>query len=155
MSNYDDLLNRTWDDIPEPVLLPGGGWLLVGKNAALIKPREAGKSLKILYTYGAKQAVSVADDLLEELGDYDITVNELNFTQYIETAADWDKVRRHLALHGVEMEGAILDEAGKLAFNKAFRGAEVVAEIGQRSYDNNDGETIWQNSVAKFQKVTE
>lgn len=153
--DYDDILNRTWEEIPTPVLLPAGGWLLVGKNAALVKPKEEGKSLKILFSYQAKEPVSVAEDLLEELADYDISINDLSFTVYIETPADWAKVKRHLALAGVEMTGSILDEAGKLAFNKAFRGSEVVAEVGQRSYDDANGDTIWQNSLSKFQKVAE
>lgn len=153
--NYEDILNRTWDEIPEPVLLPAGGWLLAGKNVALVKPKEEGKSLKILFSYQAKEAISVAEDLIEELGDYDIAINDLSFTIYVENPSDWNKVRKHLALHGVEMEGSILDENGKLAFNKAFRGSEVVAEIGQRSYDDANGDTIWQNSLAKFQKVAE
>jgi hypothetical protein len=155
MIDYDDILNRTWEDVPEPVLLPVGDWLIAGKNAALIKPTKEGQSLKVLFSYGAKSPVAVAEDLLEELGDYDITINDLTYTIYLESAADWDKVRKHLALHGVEMTGAILDDNGKLAFNKAFRGAEVVGQVGQRSYENADGDTIWQNSLSKFQAVTE
>jgi hypothetical protein len=153
--DYDDILNRSWDDIPEPKLLPGGNWLMVGKNAALVKPKEEGKSLKILFTFGAKSPVDVAEDLLDELGDYDVTINEVSHTIYLETASDWNKVRKFLALVGIEMEGSILDEAGKLSFNKAFRGSEIVAEVGQRSYDDAAGETIWQNTLAKFQKVAE
>lgn len=154
--NYDDILNRTWEEIPEPVLLPNGGWLLAGKNAALVKPKDdTGKSLKVLFSYQPKEAVSVRDDDIEALGDYDISINDLQFTIYIETASDWTKVRKHLALHGVEMEGAILDENGKLAFNKAFRGSEVVAEVAQRSYDDANGDTIWQNNLSKFRKVAE
>lgn len=153
--DYDDLLNMTWDGIPEPQLLPDGGWLLTAKNAAFVKSKEADKSHKILYSYSAKAPVAVAEDLLDELGEYDITINDLVYTQYIENAADWDKVRKFVALHGVEMEGALFDSNGKLAFNKKFRGTEVVATVGQRSYDNDAGETIWQNTLSKFQKVTE
>lgn len=153
--DYDDILNRTWEDVPEPELLPAGGWLLVGGNVSLIKPKEDGKSAKILFSYKAKEPVSVADDLLEELGDYDFSINDLNYTVYIENASDWDKVRKHLALSGVEIDNKakIVNEAGKLSFAKAFRGSEVVADVGQRSYENSEGNTIWQNSLSKFAKV--
>lgn len=156
VSNYDDILNRTWEDVPEPVLLPGGGWLFKGQSAGLVKPREEGEGkLKVIFNYKAVRPVTVAEDLLDELGDYDFTINDLSFTIFLESAADWDKVRKHLAIHGVEMKGSILDENGKLAFNKAFRDSEVVAEVSQRSYENRDGDTIWQNSLSKFQAVDE
>lgn len=153
--DYDDILNRTWDDIPEPVLLPGGAWMVVGKTAGLVKPREEGQSLKVLFNLKAKEPVNVAQEELDELGDYDITINDLQYTVYIESAADWDKVRKFLAVFGVEMSGSILDDKGKLAFAKAFNGAEAIAEIGQRNYENKDGETVWQNTLSKFQKVSE
>lgn len=155
MADYDDILNRTWDDIPEPQLLPNGGWMLSGANVALVKPKEDNQALKVLFSYKAKQPTNVADDLLEELGEYDFTINDLTFTIYVETAADWSKVKKHLAKHGVEVSGALFNEAGKLAFAKAFRGSEVIAEVGQRSYEDAAGETIWQNTLSKFQAVEE
>lgn len=151
--DYDDIMNRTWDDIPQPQLLPGGGWLIKGRNAGFMKAAEEGKSAKVIFFYTAKEPVTVGQDLLDEMGDYDFAINDLSYTIYIETAADWDKVRKHLEKHGVELSGKLFNDAGKLAFSKKFAGAEVTAEIGQRSYENNDGETIWQNTLSKFQKA--
>jgi hypothetical protein len=155
--DYDDLLNRTWDDIPEPVLLPGGTWMVAGKTAALVRPKEEGKSLKILFGLKAKEPVNVAQEELDELGDYDITINDLQHTIYIENASDWDKVRKFLAVFGVEIDTKvkIVDGNGKLSFAKAFAGAEAVAEIGQRNYQDANNETVWQNNLSKFQAVTE
>lgn len=154
--DYDDLVNRTWEDIPEPQLLPGGLWLNTGRNAGFMKPREEGQSAKVVFFYKPKEAIQVNEEDLAELGDdYDLSINDLTYTIYIESAADWDKVRKHMALHGVTMSGPLFDENGKLALNKKFKGAEVVAEVGQRSYDNDAGETIWQNTMAKFAKVAE
>lgn len=153
--DYDDILNRTWDDIPEPVLLPGGSWLVVGQTAGLVKPKDEGGKLKVLFNLKAKEPVQVAQEELDELGDYDITINDLQYTVYIESAADWDKVRKFLEIFGVEMSGRIVGGDGKLTFAKAFRGAEAVAEVGQRNYTNQDNEVIWQNSLSKFQKVAE
>lgn len=152
--DYDDILNQTWEDVPEPELIPIGGWLLVGGNVSLIKPKEEGKSAKILFGYKAKEPVSVDADRLDEMGNYDFTINDLNFTIYIENAADWDKVRKHLLLSGVEIDPKekIVNEAGKLSFAKAFRGSEVVAEVGQRTYEV-AGVTKWDNSLTKFAKA--
>lgn len=153
--DYDDILNRSWDEIPEPQILPAGDWLVAGANAALVKPTEEGKSLKVLLSYTAKSPVAVDEDKLAELGEYDISTSDLNYTIFVEKASDWDKVRKHLAIAGVPMEGAILNENGKLGFAKAFRGSEVVVELGERSFQNQAGETIWQNSMSKFRTVTE
>lgn len=152
--NYDDLLNKSWDEIPEPQLLPGGGWMVEGRNVALVKPKEDGQALKVLFSYKAKEPVAVDEEALAELGEgYDIAMNDLTYTVYVETAADLDKVRKHLAIHGIDVNGGIFGEDGKLSFAKAFRGTEVVATIGQRSYENNAGETVWQNTLSGFQKA--
>lgn len=153
--DFEDLLNMTWDDIPVPQTIPDGGWMLAGANVALVKPKDDNGDLKVLFTYKAKSPVSVAQDLLDEMGEYDITINDLNYTIYIKSAADWDKVRKHVALHGIELEGALFTADKKLAFAKAFRNAEIVAEVGTRSYENSEGVTVFDNSLSKFQRVTE
>lgn len=154
--NYDEILNRTWEEVPELQLLKTGGWLVKGRSVALIRPKDEGKSLKVLFGFKAEQPVSVAQDLLDEMGDYDFTANDLNYTMYVETAADWDKVRKFLDIFGVEVDKKkpIIDSAtGKLSFSKDFQGREAIAEISERSYDNDAGQTIWQNQLSKFQKA--
>lgn len=153
--DYDDLLNQTWEELPENKNIPAGGWLLKGTNVALIKPKEEDQDLKVLFTYNPKEPISVPQDLLDDMGDYDFTGNDIQFTVYIRRASDWNDVKAHLAKHGVELSGALLNEAGKLAFAKAFRGTEVIADIGERSYQNAAGDTVWQNTASKFQPVVE
>lgn len=154
--NYEDLQNATWEEIPEAKLLPGGQWLLKGRNVGYMKPKKEGDSAKVLFFYKAKEPVSVNAEDLEELGaDYDLDINDLTYTVYIESAADWDKVRKHVAQLGIELSGALFDDKGKLRVSKEFKDAEVVATVGQRSYENDAGETIWQNNLSGFQKVEE
>lgn len=156
MSDYEDLLNKSWDEIPDPQNLPSGQWHVKGTNAALVKPREEGQSLKVLLTFRAVRPVNVAEDLLEEMGDYDFTANDLQYTQYIEGAADLAKLRKLLAKSfGIEVEGGIIDGNGKLSFAKAFRDAEAIAEIGERSYQDSNGNTVFQNTIGKFQAIEE
>lgn len=151
--SYDDIFNQTWEEVPEPQLLPDGGWLLTGANVSFIASQDADKSSKVLFNYKAKSPVSVDEDQLEELGDYDITTNDLSYPIYIENAASWTAVRKHLEKHGIELTGPLFDSNKKLSFAKAFRGSEVIAQLGARTYTNSEGESITQNSVNKFQAV--
>ena|SRR6478609_8183408 len=153
--DYDDLYNVTWENIPEAVTLPDGGYLLKGANMAFIKPKEEGKGGKVLFTYKAKEPVSVDQDALDDLPQgYDLDINDLNFTIWIESASDWNKVRDHLSLHGVETAGPLFVN-GKLAAAKDFKGSEVVAQVSTSFYKNNAGETIPQNNLKQFQRVAE
>lgn len=154
--DYDELINRTWEDVPEPELLPEGGWLLVGTNVGLVKPKKEGDKLRILWSYKPKEPVAVAQELLDELGDYDFTVNTLTFTQWIEAPSDWDEVRKHAHKHGFEIDPkARIVENGKLSFSKAFRGSEVVADVGQKPFTRSSGESTMENTLSKFQAVEE
>lgn len=151
--DYDDLLNTSWENIPEPVNLPGGSYLIKGANVAFVKAKEEGKPHKVLFSYNAQSPVAVDEDALAELPEgYEIETNDLTYTVFIEKAADWNNVRKHLELHGIELTGGIF-ENGKLSFAKAFRGAEIVAEVGQRFYTNAAGDSIPQNTLSKFQRV--
>ncbi len=58
--DYDDILNRTWDEIPEPKLLPGGGWALKGGNLDLTA---------ILCYKGDSAGVQSRNDCSEDMAD--------------------------------------------------------------------------------------
>lgn len=151
--DYDDLYNATWENIPEAVNLPDGGYLVKGVSVGFIKPREEGKSGKVLFTYNAKQPVSVDEDALADLPTgYDLETNDLNYTIWISKPSDWNDVRSHLALHGVEIAGPIFVN-GKLAFAKDFRGSEAIAQVTTTFYENNAGETVPQQNLKSFQRV--
>lgn len=154
--DYDDLLNKTWEGIPKPQVLPIGDWLVVGKNAAFIRSKKEGQSNKVLFTTKARQALDNVDEgELEELmaSGYDITINDLNHTIYIESDADWNKVRDFLAVFGVELEGRLFDDKGKLAFNKAFRGAEAITFLEQRNWEDDAHTVHWDNKMTNFRPV--
>lgn len=155
--DYADIAERSWEEIPEAKTLPDGQWRVVGGNVSLIKPREEGGSFKVLWNYKAAEPLANVDqEALDDLGtDYDITTNDLTFTQYIERAADWSKVKKHAELHGIELDlksPIIVD--GKLSFAKSFRNSTVVATLGTRTYEK-DGETHFDNSMSKFLPVAE
>lgn len=157
MADYDDLLNMTWGDIPDDLILPDGKWLVRGGNAALVKPRDEKQSLKVLFNYVAKEPVEVDDDLLEEMGDVELDQADLTYTIYIEKPKDWKKVFKHLAIHGIEMEEGenLFTPEGKLAFAKKFKGTTAVAVVGHRSWQDANGDTQVGNSLSGFSKVDE
>lgn len=151
--DYDDILNATWEDIPEPKTLPDGGWLLKGRSVAWILPKKEEDSAKVLFGYKPKSPVSVDDEALEALGaDYDLEMNDLNFSILIKSAADWNKVKKHLEIAGIELDGPLFGEDGKLAFAKAFKGTEVVAQVTTQHYEQN-GEAKTGQNLSKFQAV--
>lgn len=156
--DYSDLLNMTWDDIPKEQVLPNGPWLLAGKNVAFVRPRKEDQSPKVLFTYKAKEpSPEVNQDELEEMvgSGYDFTINDLNMTFYIESPKDWDKVRVHLEKHGLSLSGRLFDSNGKLSFARDFRGAEVVADLEQRNWEDDAHQIHWENKLTNFRPVEE
>ena len=155
--DYDDIYNETWDELPVEKTLPDGGYRLAGANAAWVKPRDENGKAKVLFSYTAKEPLTVDPEVLEEaLGDnYDLSMNNLTLTFFIEGPKDWQAVKKHLTIHGIEVTGPLFDENKKLSFAKAFRSSEVVAQVGHRFYQNNSGENVEQNTLSKFQPVSE
>lgn len=147
---YEDLLNRSWDDIPEPKLLPAGSWLLRGKNVAMFPPSEEGKPARLAFFYNAKEPMDdVSQAELDALGeDYSFAENDIVKQFFINRNKDWDAVRKHLALHGI-------DTAGKSQADtfKAFGGTEVIAYLGTRTYTNGQGQTVIDNDASSFAAV--
>jgi hypothetical protein len=144
--NYDDILDRAWDDLPEPVHL-FGDWVLVGKNAAFMKG-ENGKKSRQLFFFGVAEPLDVDPEFLAELGDeYDLGMNQIVHTIYIDNDRDWNDVRRFLRNVGVDTEGLSVKES-----LKAFTGTRVAASLGVRTYVVN-GEARTDNVASRFTAV--
>lgn len=155
--DYDDILNRSWEEIPSEQVLPIGHWVVRAKNAAFIRPKEEGKHSQVFFSYVAYQPTDDVDEAeLEELvnSGYDISITRLSHTIFIETAADWSKVKDHLASHGLTMSGKIFDDKGKLAFNADFRKTEVTAYLDQDHWEDKvTKKTKWKNTLSDFKPV--
>lgn len=154
VSDYGDILDTVWDDIPEDKLLPTGSWLLGGRNASYVGPKvndDGSKTNgKVLFFYVPKEPVEGVDlSEIEDLGpDYDVTENQVVYTSWIEFNRDWDKVRKHLALHGLT-DGTQSIRAAL----KAFKGTEVIAHVDVRTYKNRNNETVTENAATNFRAV--
>lgn len=146
-----NILDRTWEDFPEEQTLPDGTYVLVGRNAAYMPPKEDGKNGKVVFFFIPKEPVEggVDEDALAALGaDYDITENEVTTTIWIERNRDWRQVESVLKQLGVETEGATLKQQFK-----AVRGKEVAAYVKTNSYDRQDGSKVISNVATQFQAI--
>lgn len=148
--DYEEILKRTWDEIPEAQLLPVGSYRLRSKGATLVEAKEDGKNDSVLFFYNAKEPLDDVDtDALAAMGDYDISQNTVFHRVWIESFTDWDDVRKHVAKHGIEVLGS---ETIEDTF-KRMKGSEVIAWLDQGSYTNKAGELVTQNEPTQFVPV--
>lgn len=162
MSEYDDsyeaIAETSWDDLPDPQVLPKGTWRVKGKNAKRMAGGEGGNPY-VLFFYKAVEPMSdVEDEDLNGLGtDYDFGINDLSFRIYTETLADFRKVEAHLAKHGIVP--AKDEETGKSegidATLKKFRNAEVLTVLGKRTFKDKTGELRTDNTMTAFVPLVE
>lgn len=148
-SYQEEILDRSWDEIPQPKLLPVGSYLLKGRNASFV-PGKDGQNDKALFFYVPKEAMDdVSESDIADLGaDYDYAANQIVYTIWLEGPKDWDNMRQHLAKHGVDTKGKSVKDS-----LKAFRGSEVVAYLNQRNFTNRAGENITENNPTAFVAV--
>lgn len=148
-SYQEEILDRSWDEIPVPKLLPVGSYLLKGRNASYVAG-QGENSPKALFFYVPKEAMDDVDaNALSELGDdYDFAANQIVYTVWLETPRNWDELRNHLAKHGIDTKGKSVKES-----LKAFKGTEVIAYLNTRNFQNRAGETVTENNPTAFVKV--
>ncbi len=144
---YESILDKQWDDIQKPEVLPVGSWLLQGRNAVHQPAKSADGNERILFVYSVKEPMDdVDEDALEALGaDYDYTENRVFASFWLETGRDLDAVRNHLGKHGVDTKGQSIKES-----LVAFKGTQVVSYLDQKTYDNAAGETVQDNNPTSF-----
>lgn len=152
MSDYADILSKSWAEIPEVELLPDGSYLLKGQSAKYQPAKQEDQTPAVLFIYKPKEAMDdVSAEELAALGDnYDIASNRIFAKFFVNDGADWDKVRKHLIKHGIDANSMSIEES-----LKAFKNSEVVALLSARSFTNNAGETQTENQATNFTKVPE
>lgn len=146
-TTYEDILNKSWDEIPEERLLPAGPWRLKCRGASH-KPAKGDGNPSIMFIYEALEPLEgVSDDELAELGpDYDYKSNRIFHRFWIEGNNDLRIVKRHVEKHGVDVTGMTGQE-----ILKAVRGKSIVGIVGQRSFTRNDGSVGEENVIQSFE----
>lgn len=148
--DYEDILNRSWDEIPEPEILPVGSYRLKSRGATFMEAKSDSQNDRVMFIYSAMEPLPDVDaDALAALGDYDISQNRLFYTVWIEGVQDWDKVRKHILKHNLE----VVEKETPFETFKRMKGTEVIAWIDQRSYENKSGEMVESNDPTQFARV--
>jgi hypothetical protein len=150
--SYEDIADRSWDDIPDEKLLPDGSWLLRGRNASY-QPAKNDGNPSILFDYAAKEPMNDVDDgELAALGeDYDTSQNRIFHRIWLETGRDFKVARAFLELHGIEVDPT----KSVKATLPAFKGTEIVAVLTTQTFTDNAGMTRENNVPTKFVAVDE
>ncbi len=148
-SDYEDILNRSWGEVPKEKLLPKGSYLLKGQSAKF----KAGDGDTNPYVLIVTSPVEAMDDVNEEefaeLGaDYDVKGNRIFTRVYLERGADYDALKTILTKFGVDTS----DKASLGDSLKEVRGKEVVGFIGSRTFEVR-GETRTENTVSQWAAV--
>jgi len=144
--DYSEILNQAWDDIPDVKLLPGGSWRLKCENASYMEARDADSRASVLFVYApVEPMVDVNQEEIDALGpDYALENNQIFYKIWLQRKADWDKVRKHIIKHGVEL-------GPQLGVGlKSCKGAFVVAMIGQRTFNDASGASQAENTASNF-----
>lgn len=148
--SYEAILSRSVEDIPEPVLLPAGSWVLKATSAAkFVPPKSETDTPVVLFVYEPTEDLDDVDkDAVQELrdADYDFGNNPLFYRIRINRESDWKKVVEHIKLHGVDTEGLTVKES--LA---AVKSARIIGAVTVRSYTKKpEGTLVTTNDVAQF-----
>lgn len=152
MSDYIDIANTSWDEIPEKVLLPEGTWRLKLRSASFKEPKTENGKATVTFVYEPTMAMDdVDDEKLRAMGeDYDLGNNPIFYTIWLERQTDWHKVKDHINKHGVEASGNIQ------ATFKSLRGREVLAFIGTRRFTPAGTDVVVETEdVSQFAPVDE
>lgn len=148
-SEYADILKKSWDDIPKPMLLPNGSWRLRARNAKYVPAKAVDQNPYALFVYAPMEPLTdVDEDAVAELGEYDPAQNRIFNRIWLETAADWDGLRNHIRKHGVDTSGRSPEET--LA---AIKGTEIIAFLDRETYTDGAGESKEQNVAKNFAPV--
>ena len=149
LDDYESILDASWDEIPTDKLLPVGSYRLRGQNLSIMKARSADQNDVFLFVYTVREALDDVDqDELEALGDYDLESKKIFQKFWVDTGADFDAVRKHLKKHGIDTTGRSIKETAE-----AFKGTEVIAYLGVKTYENKVGDTVQDNEPSQFAPV--
>lgn len=148
--NYEDILNRSIAETPEPKLLPAGGQWLLRVRSIKFNPAKGNSNAFFNFVFNPVQPGDDVDpDDLAELGDYDFTGNTIFHRVYVETNADWAKVAGIFRALGLGDQPSYTEAMKK----ENVQGAEVWADVGVRAYTRNDGTSGEDNTLSNFTAV--
>lgn len=150
MSDYESIAAKSWGDIPKDKVLPVGSWLLRLRNAAYVESNDPQVSNKFLFFYQVREPMSdVTPEALSELNGYDVTMKQIVKTFWVETPRNWDEVRAHFGLLGIETP----DTKSLPDTIKEAKGHEIISYLDTKTFQNSQGEMVTDNNPVSFAAV--
>ena len=149
--DYNSLLRKGWNEIPEEQLLPVGTWLLRCRGAALKLSTKEGGTPRFVFTYEPVEPMEDVDrESLEQLGpNYDIRQNRIFFSIWLEHGGDYDRLRKHILKHGAELGSGPEDPQ----ISKNLRNTKVLAYLTQGTRPDASGTIVPENKALSFMEA--
>ena len=147
-TSYEEILQKSWAELPEAKMLPDGSYRLRCTGAKVMPPKQADHSAQALFVYEPQEPMDdVNADALAALGaDYDFSENVIYARFWLSKASDWDKVRKHLAKHGINPT----DFDSVDASLKAVKNTELIGYVVARTFADKSGAVQQENVVQTF-----
>lgn len=152
---YESILQRGWDEIPEPQFLPNGSYRLRCNGAKLIAPKTSDGNARVVFAMEPQEAMDDVDShALAALGDnYDIADNMIFPTVWLGKNTDFARVRLILSKLGVDTE-AFKGPQGFANSLKDAKGRECIGYIVLGSFTNKaTGEVRPENQITMFSEL--
>lgn len=145
LGDFESILNRSMDEVQEPGLYPTGTWL-VRNVGGLVRRDDKGREIVILTYVAVEPQDDVDPDELAAAGN-SFEGNKLWYRRIIETNDDAFKLKKFIAMHGVEIKGKSYEEG-----IRELRGREIFAYVGTRTYER-QGDMVVENTLMQFAPV--
>lgn len=126
--SYRDLLSRSADDFSPAPTLPEGGWRFRCAGAKYVRPKDKEKKCFANFTYipvVPQDDVEMTDEVSERMEEIRAWTRV-----WVDSDSDVDKLKKRLALHGVDVAGREFDE-----LFKEVVGEEIEAEAEHQWVD--------------------
>ena len=151
MSNNEDyasLGHRSWKDIPEPTVLPKGSYRLRVRKASFKEAQDERSNDIALFVFSVVEPLDdVHEDDLAALGDnYDFSGNRIFVRQYLADSSDYRSLKTLLGKLGIAPDPN--EEPAETL--KSVKGQEIIAFLDQRTYKNNAGDNVTENTATGF-----
>jgi hypothetical protein len=151
-TDFEDLLDKSFDDIAEPPLVPTGGWIIqgIGNN---YKPASEGEAAKVNLGFTLVRPTDDVDpEKLAEVGD---EWKGMRFWKRYTMEGPQDRwaITRDLRTLGVEGSASLKE---MLRNGKLIKGRQAVGVVGVNSYTRANGDRVTEsriNSILPFESV--
>lgn len=145
---FEGLLAQTVEDIEAPKPLATGTWLLKAMGATY---KEAGENSKEMVIFIYTPVEPQEDVELEGVDPADWQGTKIFYRFYVDSKQDVFNLRRMLEKHGIDMSGGVTVGDALKAVGKDK--PSIFAVVGIRTYTNNVGEVVADNTLKGFAPV--